>query len=220
MVDRSKQKNHQYQSRRWLILFFILLSAVSGWQYVATITPSVDSQSVFIPDPQVRMGLASHQYSGADLLWLRWIQNLDLQSDGQVLAQLLDVITEFAPSFYRAYLDGGTFLSVFTPNTEGAEKIFLKGLRQFPNDWQLHHRAAYHELFELKNDKLAAEHLGRAAQLGAPMWTAALASDLYNRQGQLDLARQILLQALQTAPNKVGAEVVEQKLKQITAKLP
>ncbi len=104
-------------------------------------------------------------------------------SEGWVY-QMLDIITELTPDFYGAYLDGATMLSVVVDDRVGAQKLFAKAVKDFPDDWRLLYRAAYHELFEMQNPDRAAHLLRLAGERGAPQWVYALSAKIYSKLDQ------------------------------------
>ncbi len=106
--------------------------------------------------------------------------------------KMLDAITKLAPRFRMAYVAGGTALSILVEDYEGASIIYDRGLKQFPTDWSLAYRAAYHFLYDKKDFNRAAELLVLAEKNGAPDWLKALASRLYTETGQLLLALSLL----------------------------
>jgi tetratricopeptide (TPR) repeat protein len=108
--------------------------------------------------------------------------------------RMLDATTELAPRFRVPYEAGALALSVLIDDYEGAAVLFEKAVKQFPNDWRILYRAAYHFLFDQKDFKRAAELLVRAGQNGAPAWVKGLAATLYTTEGQLALALSTLEQ--------------------------
>jgi hypothetical protein len=69
-------------------------------------------------------------------------------------------------------------------------------MKTFPTDWTLFYRAGYHYLYEVKDCKRAAEIFIAAGKIGAPFWVSSLASKLYSRTGQLDIAASALQDAI------------------------
>ena len=139
----------------------------------------------------------------ADSFWLRALQNFDFCEKpcrkGWVY-HMLEVVTDLSPRFRMAYAMGGSTLSIVLGDIEGAALIYEKGLKNFPKDWSLAYRFAYHELYERKNLKKAADLLKQAGQNGAPLWVQNLAARLYQQSGQIDLGRSVLLDLL-SRPN-------------------
>jgi tetratricopeptide (TPR) repeat protein len=167
----------------------------------------------------------------ADTLWIRLLQDVgacktegetqDLPADGIANCNLgwtyrmADTITTLTPRFKMAYDVSATLLSIVGGDREGARLIFEKAVKQFPNDWSLHYRAAYHYLFEVKDEVRAAELLKRAGDLGAPHWVYALSARLYTKEGKIELATAILREYLEQHPDGSAAERVKQRLKEI-----
>lgn len=129
--------------------------------------------------------------------------------------QMLDVITELTPNFYGAYLDGATMLSVVVDDRKGAQRLFAKAVVDFPGDWQILYRAAYHELFEMQNPDRAAELLRLAGESGAPQWVYALSARIYSKLGQAAFAKTILESVLRRKSKGEAIERVRVRLKKI-----
>jgi hypothetical protein len=70
----------------------------------------------------------------------------------------LETITNIDQRFYEAYLYGGQYLSVIKDDKKGAELIFTKGLKQFPQDYDLNFYTGFHYYFELGLPKVALKH--------------------------------------------------------------
>lgn len=120
--------------------------------------------------------------------------------------QMLDRITDLSPRFLMAYTMGATTLSVVVDDPLGASRLYDKGLKQFPHNWSLAYRAAYHALYEMKDFKKAADLLYLAGQNGAPLWVQSLASRLYERTGQLLLGRMVLIDLLKRSQGDPALE--------------
>lgn len=137
----------------------------------------------------------------ADAFWLRAVQDFDYcenqlaqnlcQGQGW-LYQILDVTSDLSPKFRMPLAAGSLALSIVISDIEGASKLFNKAVERFPKDWPILYRAAYHALYEEKNNEKAAKLLIRAGQNGAPPWTFSLAAKLYTEAGQRELAEKIL----------------------------
>ncbi len=132
---------------------------------------------------------------------------------------MLDSITDLTPDFYLAYAAGANFLSVLVDDREGAHDLFAKGLKYFPEDWQLLYGAAYHELYEMQNPKTSATLLERAGQRGAPAWVFALSAKLYTETGRAQLAKTILEAVLRRKPDAQGIDRVRLRLDEINKTL-
>lgn len=174
----------------------------------------------------------------ADLYWLRVIQNMDycenetsksynpgigvdkiLKAElnpsrcqkGWVF-QMLDLVTDLAPRFRKVYRIGGEMLSVAVDDREGAKIIFDKGLRQFPDYWELLYSASYHYLFEYQNPEKAADLLLQAANVGGPFWFRQMAGTLYSRAGRLVMAEITLKSYIENYDGQRGVEQAKKRL--------
>jgi tetratricopeptide (TPR) repeat protein len=173
----------------------------------------------------------------ADSLWLRLIQDLDhcdtshvdLESSPEAktsvplcenvdrgwVFHMLDGITEIAPKFRSPYAYGTVVLSVLVHDVEGARELFDRAVVQFPEDWTMQYKAAYHYLYEIKDQEKAAKLLTRAGKNGAPPWVFSLAAKLYSKENQKQLARSILQGEIDEQPDGPYADRFRMRLKEI-----
>ena len=126
---------------------------------------------------------------------------------------MLDRITELSPDFQGAYQLGALFLSVVVDDRRGAQLLFEKGLRRFPENGSLAYQAAYHYLYELQDPHRAAQLLEMAGRSGVtPPWVFSLAARLYSKSGQVELGIQVLEEALRKDLQGFGKERVQKRL--------
>ncbi len=125
---------------------------------------------------------------------------------------MLDRVTDLSPKFKLAYIMGGTFLSVVVDDREGARLLFDKGVKQFPNDWSLAYRAAYHYLYEIRNAGRAAQLLEKAGRNGAPVWVFSLAARLYEKSGRAELGITVLEDMIRRNPKGFGNDRIGKRL--------
>lgn len=135
---------------------------------------------------------------------------------------MLDAITELAPQFLMPYMTGAVTLSVLVDDYEGAGIIFEKGVKNFPEEWGLLYRAAYHYMYDRHDLARAAELLEQSARYGAPHWVQSLAARFYTVSGQAEVALGLLETYLtQIEPDNKEARLEVQSriqaLKQIIA---
>lgn len=174
----------------------------------------------------------------ADLLWIRWIQNID-QCDAVATApvslnptlddpdkkcfsgwgsQMLDRITLLDPQFYSPYLHGAMVTSVIIADQTGIDEIFQRGIKNFPKDWQIPYRAAYNAQYVLEDKAKAADYLSIAGRNGAPLWVHSAAARLYSEDGEYDLGIRSLEELLEQTENPEYKIKVERRLKDLMAK--
>ena len=203
------------------------------------------SELPFMPPPEnPQFFTFGYNENAADSLWVRLIQDMDycdatLGSGAKAAAertdadnerlkahehchshlgwsyQMLNAITILSPYFRMPYNHGATILSVTVGDVEGAKRIFDRGIVNFPKDWSLEYRAAYHYLYEVKDDKKAAELLTLAGKNGAPEWVFSLAARLYSKEGKAELARSVLQSALDEDPDSKYADSLKHRLRQL-----
>jgi hypothetical protein len=177
-----------------------------------------------IPPPNI-MAHFTFGYSEvlADKYWIDAIQYFDRPqyrlknktSQVSELYSMLDLITEFSPRFQIVYSGGGTALSVLANDVVGAGLIFEKGMKQFPKDWKLTYRAAYHALYEENDRDKAASLFLKTAQLGGPAWAYALSGRLYTEEGKYDVGQKILSEIEKDPEMQLFAERLRQKLESV-----
>ena len=126
--------------------------------------------------------------------------------------QMLNAITRLSPRFYVAYSIGGVTLSILVEDPIGAKIIFDRGLENFPEDWRLLYRNAYHSLFEFFDFERASELLKKAGDHGAPLWVYSLSSRLKTKKGQKELALSVLNNFRMIAKDKKVKDRIERKI--------
>jgi hypothetical protein len=169
----------------------------------------------------------------SDLLWLRLIQDFDYcdRGEGRTQAasgatcergwvyQMLAAITELTPKFATAYRAGGIMLSVLVDDRQGASEIFERGLKEFPSDWSLQYRAAYHYLYNTDDRARAADLLVGAARNGGPAWLYALAAKLYTEQGKARFGKAVLEEVLEKNADERFTPRIKERLDEINRAL-
>lgn len=84
----------------------------------------------------------------ADILWITTLLESDLSHYKQkdlnswMYIRFNSIVT-LDPLFLEAYQFGGKYLSIIKDDLEGADQIFDKGLKEYPNDYNLIYNAAF-----------------------------------------------------------------------------
>ncbi len=223
----------------WVVLV-VLIGGVNATYEIGQVVPS----EKFLNPPPERMELFSFGFheSIADSLWLRWVQDSDYCQtylapvkqvnttlgddrltenprhkicDNSWGFKMLDAVTNLAPKFWMPYVAGAVNLSVIIEDYEGASIIFDKGLKEYPHDWMLSYRAAYHFLYDRQDLPKAASLLENAAAHGAPEWLKSLAARLYEKEGQLELGLSALESYRKTVTSEAGLKAVDERIANI-----
>lgn len=179
------------------------------------------------PPPMIERMTFGYGDAIADLLWIRAVQDFDY-CDQQVgenicrnnswLFQMLDAITTLSPQFRMPYAAGALALTVIITDIDGATTIFDKGVKEFPKDWPILYRAAYHYMYEVKDNKRAAELLIQAGKNGAPPWVFTLAGRLYSDAGSLELAEAVLQDMIATEQDPTLISRLREKIQSMKQK--
>lgn len=173
----------------------------------------------------LRLSTFGYGRCASSLLWLRFLQQTPpkkVESDQlSWIYHDLNAVTELDPGFYPAYEHGGIFLSVITEDKRGAERIFLKGTRQFPDRWRIRAYLAYHYQWELKEPEKAAEQNLIAANLpGAPELIKVAAASALARKGNEENALQILRGILRGTQDPLARKRIMDKMKKLGREAP
>ena len=217
-------------------------------QNIQVQTQQIKQQSVFIPPPQaLKFYNFGFEDIISDVLWVRWIQNMetcgkdsvnrssilnknltldaeyskyhrDLVCDQGWSFKMLDMITDLSPKFRVPYSLGGPTLSVLAEDHIGAKKIFDKAAIQFPKDWSILYRAAYHYIFEINDLKTGSQLLKQAADNGAPDWVYSYSAKISSQAGQYDFGISVLKQYLEKATTEEQKKSILEKIQNLIAK--
>ena len=169
----------------------------------------------------------------ANILWLRLLQDADFCSFEKGIPvyrgdkkhcelgwsyRMVDTISELAPRFRTPYLFSPIILSVFTGDIKGAERILLKGLKYFPQDWRINLYATYIYLLDIKEPAKAAYYAFQSAENGGPHWLYSLAAKQYGEAEQLLLGETILKNLLKRELTDKQRTYAERHLREMREK--
>lgn len=136
---------------------------------------------------------AGHKRFITDLIWIQTLiesdsehyKNKDLNS--WLYLRFL-TISELDPFFYQNYLYGGQFLSIIKDDLEGASVIFDKGLKFYPDDYDLNYNAGFLYYFEMGDYKKGLLNIEKIQfHSKAPTFFPSLVNKLKLETGSLDL---------------------------------
>lgn len=211
--------------------FLILALSISGIVFLGEVKKREKKPLYFAPPNVLQHFSLGYRDFMANLLWLRFIQDADFCSfeKGNPIYtgdkkhcelgwsyNMVDAITELAPRFKTPYTLSSVILSVFTGDKKGSEKILLKGLKYFPNDWRINFYSTYFYAVEMKQPKRAAHYAHQSAKNGGPYWLYSLAAKQHGETGtaeHLQLGEQILTDLLNKDLPEEQKKHVEKHLK-------
>jgi len=194
----------------WLSTLLIPVGLAAGGRFQLQRTERVERQSpaeVFnLPPGRVLRRLALGWTSlSASLLFIRAnvYYGHHVLGDEKLpwLDAFVDTLLELDPDFRAAYFwsalvsksRGRIVDSIPRQYLERSNAILERGYRRFPNDYRFPMRIAFNHYYELGELEQALPFFEKAVRLpGAPRWLAQKLADLYNKKGQLDMARRII----------------------------
>lgn len=212
-------------SKKYLILSSLFI-AITTSAYLSKLEFNQQPRELVSPPAPMSHFSFGFNLPFADMLWIRALQDLDYCEKKSAkniclghswLSQLLELSTELDPKYHIVYSAGATALSVIISDVQGASRLFEKGVQNFPKDWRIHYKAAYHALYEEKNQMKAAALMKTAARVGAPDWVFSLAGRLYTGAGQRELAEQVLLEMRALGVDEKVQERLRQKISETPA---
>ena len=236
LLEKITVSFRKLKNLKSILLTVALLFYVALMVFSTAVSSYIADRPLYFTPPQVikyfSFGFAEVY---GDILWLRLIQDMDFCSGekGRPVYtgkkkypcqqgwsyKMTDAITELVPRFLAPYLRASSIMSVIMRDKEGAKRIYDKGVKRFPGNWNLHFQAGYHYIWELKDETRGAELLLQAARNGGPQWLYNLVVKKYRKFGKLMLARQVLEEFLQNDINKQYQDIIKEKLKEIEREL-
>jgi hypothetical protein len=158
-------------------------------------------EALYLTGPQLRRLSPGFEELMADLYWLRTVQYYGgqrLWGGGryELLAPLVDIVTDLDPRLEIAYRYGAIFLCEKPPvgagECERGIALLEKGVRNNPLNWRLRQDLGFFLFTFLDDAKRGAEILQEAARLpGAPFWLDALAAQILYKGGDRETSRRI-----------------------------
>jgi hypothetical protein len=189
------------------------------------------------PVTVLRVFSFGHREMAADLVAARanvyFGSQLATHGDQRWLARSLNTAVDLDPRFHRLYLRGAAMLiygggSISVDSLLAANQLLLRGMREFPGDWELPFQRGFNLLFELP--KLVAESdprvpdwrqegveaLRQATLLdGVPPWLPNLAARMLTKEGGEELAIRHLERTYEVTSDPATRLEISRKLAQL-----
>jgi len=197
-----------------------------------------ESDALYLPRASAlhTMTLGHHEL-GADLVFIRAIiyfgGQFHAKREYRWLENYLDTIVALDPEWRTPYRWAGvaTMYDGRTITNESvlASNHFLeKGVKQFPDDWELSFMLGCNYIFELKTDDpaqrsrwrlLGADYIQHAALVGGPPWIPLLAATVLNDEGEGPAAIRHLEQVYASTQSASTRQEVRNRLLSLHAKV-
>lgn len=155
--------------------FFFFISSFFGSNLeMPPIVLTKQSSAINFKSNSLKLLSFGNQRLISALLWVTTVIESDIEhykrkDNNSWIFLRFDTITDLYPRFYNAYKVGGLYLSVVKDDDVGAELIYKKGLKQFPNDMILNFQYGLHAYSETQKideaiyhfEKVVADPIGR-----------------------------------------------------------
>ncbi|MCG8567724.1 MAG: hypothetical protein MI747_21870 [Desulfobacterales bacterium] len=156
----------------------------------------------------------------SSLIWIRAKYYFGSRSSSDQafdqLMLLMDQITDLAPRWHSPYLWGGILL--YSEAGEPEESLFLikKGIRNFPDSWELLFLKGFIEWKYFAQLDMASESFFQASlHGGAPIYLPSLAATLAQKNGDLKQALNYLQLTLERILPPTQREIVISKVQEL-----
>jgi hypothetical protein len=181
---------------------------------------------IYLPTPQQARMMAV----GFDQVWADWywVQALQYFTDTaqeinrfRNLGDFLDVVVGIDPDFEYAYKFAGISIPYDTgrfhfANTDRAIDFLQRGVKRFPNNWELHFHLGFYLLNFRDDAPGAAEQFAAAARIeGSPAYLKLFAARLFSVSGELERARVFAETMLASAGDDAEREQLRKRIREI-----
>jgi hypothetical protein len=172
-------------------------------------TSRVKSVQSRVPKPDhARLWAMGFDAAVADYYWLRAVGIVAVETGvieqrGEVLADLIDVVTTVDPWVDHPYRFAAVWLTRNQEMVERGNRLLERGISYHPLDWRNRYHLAFNYFFYLDEQLRAADVLEGAVGLeGAPSYLAPLVARLRSKGGGLKVAAAFLVQMLESTEDE------------------
>ena len=199
------------RKRGWLrVALLVAAIATTGAVHSQFDTTSrVRSGQLRVPSPDTaRLWSLGFDAAVADYYWLRAIGIVGVETGaveqhGEVIADLIDVVTEVDPWVDHPYRFAAVWLTRDREMVERGNRLLERGISYHPLDWRNRYHLAFNHFFYLDEQLRAADVLeGTIGLEGAPDYLAPLVARLRSKQGGLQVAAAFLVQMVESTEDE------------------
>lgn len=169
------------QRTAFIHLPFPIIAALCCWLVAIGINygtrylypPAIEEELQFIPQQKVIESLSlDHKGFAADLLFIQTLMHTGsltwkpdrFRFNDEWAYRMIDLVTELDPKYYSAYLFSGMGLIHTHDDIYRANTIIKKGMKIFPDSWELPFWIGFNAYLYLENDAMASKYLLMAAK--------------------------------------------------------
>jgi hypothetical protein len=181
---------------------------------------------IYLPPPETAriLSLGFNQVM-ADWYWVKGLQYFtdpfQALNKYKNLPDILDVVVGLDPDFEYAYKFGGIAIPYDTgrlhwANSEPAIDLLQRGVKRFPDNWELHFHLGFY-LLNFRNDLPGAgEQFASAASIsGSPPYLGRFAARLFSAGGEVDRALVFAQTMLASATDPTERRNLEERIENI-----
>ena len=157
------------------------------------------------------------------IFWIQTLMESDIERNGRIKNTWMYfrflTISELDPLFLENYQYGGPYLSIIKDDLTGAEIIFLKGLKNYPNDYILNYNLAFLYFNEFNQPEKSLPYLLKVKDSPlAPKFIAALIGTIMEKNAvPISDIIEFIEQARKANTNPLYDDLYEIKLKKLRA---
>src|SRR4030066_2045893 len=186
--------------KHFLVVAFPLIAALAFSIYIVQnqiagykgIEKKIEEFVTLPSGEYLKPAVLGYEQLAADIIWLKPIQVIgeDTVTPGGYdwVYHALDVVTTLDPKFAYAYQLGGVTLSVLGKAPEKSNFLLIKGMKEYPDVWQVPFYIGFNNFFYLNDYGRAAEYMAKASELpGHPASLQKLAGSIYFNSSDHDM---------------------------------
>ena len=213
-----------------ILILFLILDGALIYNFQKQIERQAASRTVIqglarIPKGEYLKKISlGHNSLVADLIWLRAIQVMGEKKvppqQAEWIYHALDAATDLDPKFSYIYEAGGIFLSAVSGNYDLSVKLLKKGFDNNPGYWRLPFYLSANYFLYLRDYKLAAYFMGRAAELpDRPAFVPLLAARLYAQSGDPRFGLDLTYTIYKNTTDEKVKDALRQRMKELQVEI-
>ncbi|MDY0222315.1 MAG: hypothetical protein RBR67_14360 [Desulfobacterium sp.] len=221
-MSRNSSITNRLKRHRMIILGLCLIGAAFCFGYARmTLYPFIVKPEIKLVTDSRLSRLLSLDHTGfmADMLFIQvnlhsgslmW-KPLYIDFDSQWAYRMMDVITDLDPKFYTAYLFSAMGLIHYHDDVKLAHPILKKGMKEFPDSWELPFWAGYGYFNRLMDYETAARYFWEAYNKpDAPKQFLGIMLSAMQRTGSFDRAA-IAMEAMMNSTENPNLKTIYAK---------
>jgi len=208
----------------FVFTILLILSTVANHQQLNREAPSYESLLYFPASSTVKTYALGFDHAMAHILWMRTLSyfgdHFATDRDYKYLAHMLDITTQLNPDYKAAYYMSGVILPWMTKESRSSERLLVRAMIHMPEQGIWPYYLGLNQFLFKDDRRLAAHYLDRSIRKGfINRLSAGLASKLRAESGNLESAKEYVLQILSLRQDKNMAAFLYNELKKIETEL-